>query len=427
MAARVLDPIGVMMNMKKLISLLLAICIVLALVSCRNRDSNGELHIETPPSVTSPVGMEQQEEVNRQEEISEASYEPFEGKIAIINYGPGSGFADSEIAWLLAKEFGEDRLILMEWREPEIAIERIRLLANDPDVRAIVAFSPPVWVPTEAFIELREEREDIFLIFCFLWKPSSEEQIAMAQLADLVLITDEEGMDFSIAQQAQRLGASTVVFYERPRSSPFPFLPERRERMELKSDEIGIQFAEHVAMEKRDSANNPLILEGFINDFIKAIEEYDKDIAIYNANIPPRDLLNLINAAAETDVILICHLYHFIAASLGVIPDFNFYDILPPEEEYIYKIRAIFAEKNMAGRISAWSVPDSWVNIYASVQYAIKWINGEVPREGIDVDALRQLMEDFALVDVKLTPFVEEGTGQTFDNFFMVLMDFITF
>jgi hypothetical protein len=45
----------------------------------------------------------------------------------------------------------------------------------------------------------------------------------------------------------------------------------------------------------------------------------------------------------------------------------------------------------------------------SAAEYAIKWINGEVPKEGIDVGVLKQIMEDYAGVEVFLTPYKDEA------------------
>jgi hypothetical protein len=100
--------------------------------------------------------------------------------------------------------------------------------------------------------------------------------------------------------------------------------------------------------------------------------------------------------------------------------------------------KAAIAEKNMLGRLSTWPVYDTFMYTYAASEYAIKWINGEVPKEGIDVAALKQLMEEYAGVQVNLTPFVDDGThdyfkregeptGETYYNFLLMSMDYITF
>ena len=247
----VLDPIGVVMNMKKLTSLILAICIALTLVSCGNRDINGELHIETPLAVTSPVGMESQEEADRQEEFSDASYEPFEGKIAIITSSPESGQGDYTLARKIEERYEEGKIVLRRW--PSVfdearTMKMVTELADNPDIRVIVAFRPLLIYSGifEAFEELREIRDDIFLIFCF---PMGLLEMDIALLADLVLITDEANMSYAIAQQAQRLGASTIVHHAPPRHKYCSIAAERRELIERKSAEIGIQFADFVAVD----------------------------------------------------------------------------------------------------------------------------------------------------------------------------------
>ena len=63
--------------------------------------------------------------------------------------------------------------------------------------------------------------------------------------------------------------------------------------------------------------------------------------------------------------------------------------------------------------------------IIASVEYAVKWINGEVPREGVDIGALKQSMKDYVGVKVCLTRFVSGETGT--DNFFLLSMDYFIY
>ena len=94
--------------------------------------------------------------------------------------------------------------------------------------------------------------------------------------------------------------------------------------------------------------------------------------------------------------------------------------------------RKILAEKNMLGRISSWPAEDYSAMIRASAEYAIKWINGEVPKEGVDKEVLTQLITDYIGVQAYLTPYidgypyVDGGTGETFDNFLLMRMDYIT-
>jgi len=73
--------------------------------------------------------------------------------------------------------------------------------------------------------------------------------------------------------------------------------------------------------------------------------------------------------------------------------------------------------------------------MYAAVaaDYAFAWINGEVRQDGIDRGFLKQLMMDYAGVEVFLTPYTdaypytEEGSGEIFDSFLLVRMGYTTF
>jgi len=102
------------------------------------------------------------------------------------------------------------------------------------------------------------------------------------------------------------------------------------------------------------------------------------------------------------------------------------YDNLP-HEEILADIRVALANKNMQSRVSIWPVLDARMYNHVSFEYAIKWINGEVPKEGVDIVVLKELMEECAGVEVYLTLFLDEDTGVTYSNILTILMDYVTF
>jgi hypothetical protein len=69
----------------------------------------------------------------------------------------------------------------------------------------------------------------------------------------------------------------------------------------------------------------------------------------------------------------------------------------------------------------------------AGAEYAIKWIRGDVPRQGIDDVALRQAISTYirditgADVDADITNFRDPSTGQEFPNYKLILMGHLTF
>ena len=69
------------------------------------------------------------------------------------------------------------------------------------------------------------------------------------------------------------------------------------------------------------------------------------------------------------------------------------------------EIKQILAEKQMTGRVSSWPVSVFEASLFAGVDYAVEWINGNVPKEEI----------------------YEDRNGKTHDNYWMFLMDYITY
>jgi hypothetical protein len=62
----------------------------------------------------------------------------------------------------------------------------------------------------------------------------------------------------------------------------------------------------------------------------------------------------------------------------------------------------------------------------AAVEYAVKWLNGEVPRKGIDVLALKLCMEDFAGLECYLKTYAD-WEGVEYPNWFLVREDYLTY
>ena len=150
--------------MKKLISLLLILCVALGLASCRISDD--ELQIETPALILPQVEINLQDETECQEEIYEVSTEPFEGKITIItDTVDGIMICYLSVIPIIA-EYGEENIIHEKW--PAIRhtnLDRISRiideLIDDSNVKIVIVH----WVceiTIADFERLREAREDIF-------------------------------------------------------------------------------------------------------------------------------------------------------------------------------------------------------------------------------------------------------------------------
>jgi len=91
----------------------------------------------------------------------------------------------------------------------------------------------------------------------------------------------------------------------------------------------------------------------------------------------------------------------------------------------------IAAEKNMTDRLSTWPISASMMFTNAGAEYAIKWINGEVSKTGIDnqvlMDCMNNYIEDVIGEEscVLLRPYSDGDI--IYNNYKQVLMSYLDF
>ena len=407
--------------------------------------------VQTPthitPTVSETIATEDKTPVSNIEILPETSVEqsqklPFEGKIAIICNDLTSNMQEYFSAQKIVPKYGEDKVIQFFYPTPVYADEdRAELaklileLGNDPEVKTIIINQTRPGV-AEALHKLLEMRKDIFTI-CI--DPIVSEGVNIEDLcsyADLVLKVDKLGMGTAMVLQAKELGANTFVHYSAYGHLSFDTIAPRLEMIRKTCEQNGVTFLEKIIPVPPEIGYRQRY-DWYIEDMEKVISRYGKDTAFFKAYIVDSDYF----MKAVIDAGAICPQtdhpspYGGLYAAL-LDPNDLYYKETLVDEETIAKERAALAEKNMSGRISIWPREPSDLLTDASVEYAIKWMNGEVSREDINVDVLKQLMEDYAGVECFLTPYVDddlyyinrekEGTGETYDNFLLMLMDYIT-
>jgi len=280
------------------------------------------------------------------------------------------------------------------------------------------------------------------------------------------------GMNTAMVEQAYKLGAKTLVYYSSPRAiSGYQALahdpdfyaddPGMRETIRLeqallkkgqeliraKCADLGMELVEVTAT---DPAGNHHDFDEYA--FLAAgipemVEKYGKDIAFYGTRglSPAAIIKEVVEAGAIFPQTWRPHPYEgFDRALLGLYISDDGYEadpvtyenpgyVMASLEDIFARIRAVLAGKNMLGRLSTWPVKDEFMYTFAAAGYAAKWINGEVAKDGVDVKVLKQIMEDYAGVEVHLTPYKDEypytseGTGGTYENSLLIRMEYITF
>jgi hypothetical protein len=213
-------------------------------------------------------------------------------------------------------------------------------------------------------------------------------------------------------------------------------------RLELSKQEcaeMNLEFVDAVTPDPASDVGLKKSQEFILEDVQKMIKRYGKDTAFFCTYCPLN--IALIQAVLETGAIYPqpCHPSpnHGFSMALHL---FNSEESMSKEELQITidQIEQIISEKKMLNRFSTWPISADLLFTDTAAEYAIKWINGEVPKEGVDADVLKQLMKEYAGVDVYLTPFVDDGThdhyereseptGQTYNNFLLMRMDYVTF
>ena len=153
------------------------------------------------------------------------------------------------------------------------------------------------------------------------------------------------------------------------------------------------------------------------------VAKYGKDTAFFSTNCAMQ--VPLIKAVVDTGAIYpqpCCPSpYHGFPSALGIeIPEDKKADI----GYLVDEIKRIMAEKGMTGRTSTWPVPVAMMFVEGGAEYAIDWIEGNTNGK-IDVDKIKEAFKEYAGMDIELST-LEEG-GVKYDNYFLCLIDFLTF
>jgi len=207
--------------MKRLISLILALMMVLSLAACAQPAQT------TPPAEEKPAEEKPAEEKPAEEKPVEE--EAFEGIIAIVTNTLSQNEEEYRSAELMVNRYGEDKIMHVLWpdnfmTEQEQMISTIAKIGSNPDVKGLI-INQAVPGTNAAVDKLLETRDDIFISYC----TPQENPPDVAERANLILNPDELKMGDAIPVQAQKLGAKTLVHYSFPRHMSIVMLAARRQ------------------------------------------------------------------------------------------------------------------------------------------------------------------------------------------------------
>jgi hypothetical protein len=418
--------------MKLTLATFLALSILLLLGACSAAPKEAEPAVSIEPQKEAPP--EQAREAPPQT-TPVPNQEPFPGKIAIIN----DHYSDEQYyhaAHTLVEKYGSDKIMREYWpgipfgatQEPYISL--FNKIAADPEVYALIV-NPAIQDLRAALDAVQKKRKDLFVAAGDFY--GNKNTTRLAKRANLIIMQDDLSMGPALAQQAHKLGAKTLVHYSFPRYMEHPPFSARRDLIREECAGLGIKFVDAEVRDPADGGGRAGAALSIQENVPKQVAKYGKDTAFFCTN--PSLQAPLIYAVVEEGAIYpqpdTPSPYLGFPMALGLI-DADEWSIgytpqeLLPIDYVISETARVLKEKNMLGRVSTWPVPVSMLITQAGFDYAVKWLNGEVPKEGIDLAVLKQCMEDYAGVECYIRTYVDED-GVEYPNVILVREEYLTY
>ena len=355
----------------------------------------------------------------------------FPGKIAIITNLPFQTQNDEEF-WsgeqVLAK-YGPDSIIHVTWpvyfmQEREQVDAIITTLSVNWELKALV-FNQTVPGCNAALEKLKKLRDDIFIVCCLPHENPSES----AGIANLLFRPNDFSIGSEVVKQAKKQGAKTFVHYSFPRHMAMKMKAASRSLMSETCKAEGIKFVDARVLDPMGEMGGYSTEQFIHEDVSRMVAKYGENTAFFCTCCFLQ--VSLIKAVTDNHAIFsqpCCPSpYHGFPEALGIEtsesqPDLNY---------IISETRRIAAAKNMTGRLSTWPVPLTMIFTNAGLEYAIKWINGEVPKEGIDDKVLLDCINAYIRevtgqdIDFCMTSYAEED--RVYDNFKLLLVNYLDY
>lgn len=402
--------------MKKVLALLLALVMVLALGCTAS-------NVQQDSDPTATAGDAQNPDSD-QDANGDGTEDAENWKIAIMTSTVTQGEESYRAAEMVAEEYPGHILHVTFpdnfTTEQEVALSTILSVAADPEVKALLISGTPAGFA--AMIDkLKEQRPDIMV-----WAGSPSDDISViSAAADVVFNTDIAEQGYQLAEAAYEMGAKMIVHYSFPRHMAVELLLQRRNNMEERAKELGITFIDATTPDPTSDAGTTGTQQFVLEDVPKMIEQYGKDTAFFGTN--QAQVEPMIKTVLENGGIFLMpnDPSPFIGypSALGIeIPD----EYQGDADYAAEQISAKLAEMGMTGRAGNWAISLQVLNLKAGAAYAVHYINGDTNGELFDYDVFVQTMQEVVGPEVSINQGVD-NTGATLENYMMILGAFMTY
>ena len=303
--------------------------------------------------------------------------------------------------------------------ETETTISKLVAFASDPDVKAIV-MCQAVPGAKAAFDKIRAMGRDDMLLIAGV---PQEDPAVITAAADFVLYTDEPKQGDTIMETCAKWGVDVFVHYSFPRHLAMETIAARKALLEENAAALGIEYVEATAPDPTGDAGVAGAQQFILEDVPAKLKEYEgKKVAFFTTNCGMQEPLQaaiLDQPNAYYPQPCCPSPYHAFPASLGLEIQAG-----GDDTEALKAIAAVLKEHNALGRYSTWPSPVNMSIIDVSVEYAKKWIAGEITskNDGAAIAAMFEEKEPGAIVNN-----YTNADGQTFDNYYTVLLGAVDF
>jgi len=356
---------------------------------------------------------------------------PFPGRIAIITNTISQNEEEFRSAENLAAKYGSEKIIHVTWpdnfmAEQEQMVTTVARLAADRNLKALV-INQAVPGTIAAVDRLLSTRNNVFIVLC----QPLENPIDVARRSNLILNTDDFARGPAIARQAHAQGARVFVHYSFPRHLSNVMIAARRDGIREWSERLGMEYVEVTAPDPTGDAGISGTQQFIFEDVARMIARFGPDTAFFGTNcamMPPL-IVRILDQGAIFPEPCCPSPTHAFPTALGIDAAGRGADI----PFIVDQITRAIAARGMQGRLSTWPAPASMIWTGAGVEYAIRVLNGELPFDRVDENALRQVISDHirdfygTTVDIQLRSFPDPTTGRSIENYKIVHMGHLTF
>ena len=340
-------------------------------------------------------------------------------KIAILTGTVSQGEEEFRAAEKAVATYGAEHIITATYpdnfmSEMETTVSQIVQFASDPDVKAIV-MCQAVPGAKAGFDKVREMgRDDILLIA----GTPQEDPAVISAAADIVLYADEIGQGDTIMETCAKWDIDVFIHYSFPRHMAMELIVGRHKLLQKNADALGIEFVDVTAPDPTAEAGLSASQQFILEDVPQQLAKYEgKKVAFFTTNCgmqPSLQAACLDEPNAYYPSPCCPSPYHAFPATLGLE-----LAIGGDDQEALHQIALKLKEHNAVDRFSTWASPVAMTIIAVGVEYAKEYAEGNISSRN-DATILRDMFNSKVQGATIKNYTNDEGT--TFDNYYTILL-----